>query len=170
MGLRRGKSTSVHCQPSSMISSFGGVPPSDRVFKPSCSPVCRPCSPCCHAECNKIQSRFGVQAKEHLATAQNQGTLFAGFEECAMIQFLQVVLGSNALLWLHEYDTVCFQRSRWHSHCCIGMNSIYLWQTLCCSRRPMYTTQTSRASQAAACPVSAEHHLRVALLQPLPFL
>ena len=35
MGLRRGTSTSVHCQPSSMINSFGGVPPSDKVFSPS---------------------------------------------------------------------------------------------------------------------------------------
>ena len=38
-GLRSGTSTSVHCQPSSMISSLGGVPPSDKVFNPSCNPA-----------------------------------------------------------------------------------------------------------------------------------
>ena len=38
-GLRRGTSTSVHCQPSSIIRSFGGVPPSERVLSPSCKPA-----------------------------------------------------------------------------------------------------------------------------------
>ena len=90
MGLRRGTSTSVHCQPSSMISSLGGVPPSDRAFKPSCSPVrkqcsyspecrqcsctpvckhcscspvCRQCSTCCHAECKQTSVKIWSSGK-----------------------------------------------------------------------------------------------------------